>query len=299
MMNNLLAVTSKALGVAKTDIKNIRPVGGMTNINYEVSIGNDQYIVRLPGLGTEQFINRQEEKDNLQIGTELGINPEEIFFDTDTGLKITRLIPGSKTLTTEMTKKCEVMEAVTEIFRKLHHGKTQMENSFNLYKLMEKYEYIAEKEEVQFYLRFAQTKEEVMAIMLDYDQLSFLTAPTHIDALYQNFLQDENGKFYLIDWEYSGMFDPLWDVATHMMESAFNVAEETTFLQLYFKRAPTKEEEQRIIIHKIFQDYLWSLWTLFKEAKGDEFGSYGQDRFNRLKKNITFYEERYSQKLSM
>lgn len=299
MMNNLLALTSKALGVEKSDIMNIRPVGGMTNINYEVSIGNDRYIVRLPGLGTELFINRQEEKNNLQIGTELGINPEEIFFDTDTGLKITRLIPGAKTLTITMTKKYAVMKAVTKTFRKLHLGKIKMENSFNLYKLMEKYEAIAEKEEVQFYPHFAQTKEEVMAIKLDYDELSILVAPTHIDALYQNFLQDENGKYYLIDWEYSGMFDPLWDVATHMMESAFDVTEEATFLQLYFKRAPTKEEEQRIIVHKIFQDYLWSLWTLFKEAKGDEFGSYGQDRFNRLKKNITFYKERYSQKMSM
>lgn len=299
MTNTLLNLTSQALQIPKTEIKHIRPAGGMTNINYEVTIQNEQYIVRLPGLGTEQFINRHEEEKNLRLGTSLGINPEEIFFNAKTGLKITRLIPGARTLTIETTKKEEIMKAVAYVFRTLHQSKLQMENDFKLVSLMDEYEEIALREGAQFYPRFKVTKEDVLSILFDYKQFAFETKPTHIDALYQNFIQDEHDKLYLIDWEYSGMFDALWDISTHMMESRFNVDEEEAFLELYFQREVTAEEEQRIMMHKIFQDYLWSLWTLFKEAKGNEFGSYGIDRYMRLEENIAFYKERYRQEISV
>ena len=108
-----------------------------------------------------------------------------------------------------------------------------------------------------------------------------------------------NGKLYLIDWEYSGMFDPLWDVATHLIESEFDDQEEALFLSYYFKRDATDEEKEKILIHKIFQDYLWSMWTIFKEAKGDNFGSYGMDRFERLQRNLSLYEEQYGKRLSI
>ena len=43
----------------------------------------------------------------------------------------------------------------------------------------------------------------------------------------------------------------------------------------------TKEENLRIQIHKICQDFLWSIWTILKEAKGVSFGDYGIERYNR------------------
>ena len=52
-------------------------------------------------------------------------------------------------------------------------------------------------------------------------------------------------------------------------------------------------ESERILMHKIFQDYLWSVWTSFKEAKGDDFGTYGKKRFERAKKNIRIFKEVY------
>ena len=39
-------------------------------------------------------------------------------------------------------------------------------------------------------------------------------------------------------------------------------------------------------MNKICQDFLWAVWTLVKEAEGDDFGSYGVDRFNRAKANL-------------
>ena len=59
------------------------------------------------------------------------------------------------------------------------------------------------------------------------------------------------------------------------------------FLQKYFETSDIEEKYlKKIHIYKIFQDFLWSLWTNVKEAKGDDFGNYGIDRYNRAKENL-------------
>ncbi len=298
-MKNVAEIVQDALGVSTSEITNIETMGGMTNINYKVTVKNEQYIVRIPGLGTDQLINREEEKKNLELGVALGINPEHIYINPKSGVKITRLIPNAITLTSKTTKEEAVMRKVTTLFRKLHNSEVKMGNQFNLYNLMVHYENKAYEENAQFYAGFEEVKKEVEQVKSVYDLLGRIEKPCHIDSLYENFIIDADEKVYLIDWEYSGMFDPLWDLATHMMESAFNAQEEAHFLHLYFQREASEEERKIILIHKIFQDYLWSIWTLFKEAKGDEFGSYGQDRFDRLSRNLLVFKVDFANGLSI
>ena len=56
----------------------------------------------------------------------------------------------------------------------------------------------------------------------------------------------------------------------------------------YLERDPMEEEMQRILLHKIFQDYLWALWTIYKEEKGIDYGSLARERMNRAKKTSPF-----------
>jgi len=296
-MRKVAEILKEVLGVSESEITNVQPFGGMTNINYQASVRNQQYIVRIPGVGTDQLINRGEEKNNLEIGVKLGINPEHIYIDTETGLKVTRMIPGAMTLTQTATKEEETMKKVTCVLRKLHNSAVQMGNQFKLYELMALYERNVLEANVPFYPHFAEVKREVQRVKSAYDALERIEVPCHIDALYENFVLDEKGKMYLIDWEYSGMFDPLWDVATHLIESEFDEHEEVLFLGHYFQREATEEEKEIILIHQVFQDYLWSMWTLFKEAKGDDFGSYGIGRYERLQRNLMLYKDMYANRL--
>jgi thiamine kinase-like enzyme len=82
------------------------------------------------------------------------------------------------------------------------------------------------------------------------------------------------------------MNDPMWDLAAHSLECSFSEDDEELFLSLYFGTMPEEKYIKRILIHKICQDFLWSIWTNIKEAKGDDFGTYGIDRYNRAKRNL-------------
>ena len=58
------------------------------------------------------------------------------------------------------------------------------------------------------------------------------------------------------------------------------------YLKTYFKGNVEDKYTKRILINKIYQDFLWSIWTTIKEANGDYFGQYGINRYNRAKENL-------------
>jgi len=293
-MKYLTSLIIEALQIREDEVESIEKIGGMTNLNYLVKINGEDYVVRVSGNGTEDFINRKEEKKNLEYASLLGLNPELIYFNTDTGFKITRKIPNAITLTRDLAKKEDTMKKVVEVFRTLHHSKIMMTNRFELFKLMERYEKLALAENVAFFDGFEEVKNDVIALKERYGILKVGESSCHIDPACGNFIQDEAGKVYLIDWEYSGVFDPLWDIASYTMETGLSALDEEVFLTAYIQRNITESDVERMLMLKVFQDYLWSLWTLFKEAKGDNFGEYGKKRFDRIKKHISLYKKEFN-----
>lgn len=117
--------------------------------------------------------------------------------------------------------------------------------------------------------------------------------PCHNDLVAENLIKDKKGKLYLIDWEYSGYHDPMWDLASHLLECEFTKDEEELFLHYYFGKTPESVYEEKILIFKICQDILWSAWTILKETQGEDFGTYGVDRLNRGLRMKKEYEEKY------
>lgn len=292
-METLIKTIKKALQLPNAEVTDISPADSMTNLNYMVTVDSKRYVVRVAGKGTKEMINRAEEKENLELAAGLGINPELCYFNQETGLKITRKVEHSQTLTVEMAKQKETMEKIADIFQTLHFSEKEMGNRFNLFALMERYEQLALEASARFYEEFDKVKEKIQSLKRRYEQLNIKEKPSHIDTTYSNFIFDREGKFYLIDWEYSGMFDPLWDIAAFSLETVFSTEEEALFLEIYLQREPSLVEQERILLHKIFQDYLWSIWTLVKEEKGDDFGAYGQKRFERAQRNIEIYDTLY------
>lgn len=289
---NLGEMVREALQLPKAVVNNLGIIGGMTNLNYLVEVDEQRYVVRLPGNGTSSFINRAQELRNLELGSALGINPELIYFNVNNGMKITQEIQGAKTIAKEELNQA-LLEKVAKTFRILHDSEEVMTNQFTLFTTMDDYESLALQANSDFYDGFSEVKQEVEELKAEYSKMLVKQTPCHIDPACSNFLVNQDGNIYLIDWEYGGMFDPLWDVAAFSLEAGLTLEKEMSFYHLYFQRAIHEDEARRLLIHQIFQDYLWSLWTLFKEGNGDNFGLYGRHRFERAMENIQRYRSTY------
>ncbi len=277
----------EALDLEYEDIEDIQPFGGMTNKNFKVGIKGKEYVLRIPGNGTESMINRKEEKFNVELVSQLGIDTELLYFNEETGVKIAELIPNAETLNSKMAKRQDIMELSTANFRKLHHSGLNMANRFDVFELMEEYERLMFEANGKPYVPYEEVKAQVMVLKKIYQAMDIEITPCHIDPVPENMVKSGEEKLYFIDWEYSGMNDPCWDLAAHSMESDFSPEDEELFLTLYLQQDQVPLEiQQRVIMNKIYQDFLWSTWTVIKEAKGDDFGTYGIDRFNRCRKNL-------------
>ena len=286
LVKNLKKIICECMNIKENEINKIFPIGGMTNKNYKVCINDKAYVLRIPGNGTEDMISRKEEIRNAVYANKIGVDAELVYFNEETGVKISNFIENAQTLSPEAAKKQHNMKMVCNLLRTLHNSKEKMDNDFNIYEKIEKYESLYKKAYGLFNEDYYQVKDKVYYLKNIMNELDVLYTPCHNDTIAENFIKSSENKMYLIDWEYAGMNDPMWDIAAHSLENNFTEDEEELFLKIYFEGKVEEKYKKRILINKIYQDFLWSIWANVKEAKGDDFGNYGLDRYNRAKKNL-------------
>src|SRR3546814_9300064 len=99
---------------------------------------------------------------------------------------------------------------------------------------------------------------------------------------------------WIVDWEYSGMNDPLWDLGDVSVEACFDAAQDREMMEAYCGGAPSPALMGRMVIYKALCDLLWTLWGIIQHAVGnpvDDFWAYAVNRFERcpkLMRNTTF-----------
>ncbi|MFZ0487508.1 MAG: phosphotransferase, partial [Arenicellales bacterium] len=110
-------------------------------------------------------------------------------------------------------------------------------------------------------------------------------APCHCDPLAENFI-DDGKRMWIVDWEYSGMNDPIWDLGDVSVEAGFTPAHDEAMMQAYCGGSVPDSLFGRMTIYKAMCDLLWTLWGLIQHANdnpADDFWTYSIDRFERCK----------------
>jgi hypothetical protein len=105
----------------------------------------------------------------------------------------------------------------------------------------------------------------------------------HCDPLCENFL-DTGERMWIVDWEYSGMNDPMWDLGDLSVEGGFGPDQDEEMLAAYFGGPVPEADRARMVIYKAMCDLLWTLWGLIQLANGnpcaDDFRAYADGRIS-------------------
>lgn len=268
--------------------------GGMTNTNYKVILNNEAYILRIPGKCTDEMINRENEYYNSKMMSLLEINSDTSYFNPYTGIKLSKYIEGAETLTKTTAKFPQVIQEVASILKKVHTSDIIFANTFDVFEELQRYETLILQAQGKFYEGYEDIKDEVKRLGNRlYEELGVTLKPCHNDLVPENLIKDKKGRLYLIDWEYSGMNDPCWDLAAYLLEGELNEMQQQLFLTTYFGKKPNQLEKQKIHIFMILQDFIWSVWTLAKEKRGEHFGDYGMMRYQHVQELIKEYKKKY------
>ena len=284
---NLLMHLSSIFPNENVKTAQITQIGGMSNKNFRVDYQGKSYVLRVPGNGSEGMVVRSFEEFNSMEGSKLGINPPVHYFNAETGIKLVDFVEDAETLNSATIQRHDNMKKIAKIYQTLHHSRVRLKNEFNVFREIEKYDRLLEKVGASMYEGWEELRPQVMLLESKLNDLGVDLHPCHNDAVPENFLKAKDGTVYLIDWEYSGMNDPMADLAALFLESEFSTENQDYMLALYFDGNIPSNAMQKILCYQVLWDYLWAQWTVIKEAKGDDFGTYGKNRYNRAKELLS------------
>ena len=283
-MEKIIKEKISSLLSQEEEVLSVEQLGGMTNQNYLVKTTNKQYIVKFFGKGTEKLINRQDEKYNLELLKDLDLDVKNYLFDIEAGIKVNEYIESAITLDSTSIK--TKFDKIAPILQTIHASGKELRGEFAPFEEIKKYESLIE-EKIP-YANYEVVREEVFSLEKRLADLGVDRKSCHIDLVPENFIESPQGRLYLIDWEYSSMNDPMWDLAALFLESEFTRQEEEDFLS-HYESEQTPVSREKIAIYKILQDAIWSLWTVYKEEQGADFGDYGVSRYQRAVKGLSYY----------
>ena len=283
-MEKIIKEKISSLLSQEEEVLSVEQLGGMTNQNYLVKTTNKQYIVKFFGKGTEKLINRQDEKYNLELLKDLDLDVKNYLFDIEAGIKVNEYIESAITLDSTSIK--TKFDKIAPILQTIHSSGKELRGEFAPFEEIKKYESLIE-EKIP-YVNYEAVREEVFSLEKRLADLGVDRKSCHIDLVPENFIESPQGRLYLIDWEYSSMNDPMWDLAALFLESEFTRQEEEAFLS-HYESEQTPVSREKIAIYKILQDAIWSLWTVYKEEQGADFGDYGVSRYQRAVKGLSYY----------
>ena len=283
-MEKIIKEKISSLLSQEEEVLSVEQLGGMTNQNYLAKTTNKQYIVKFFGKGTEKLINRQDEKYNLELLKDLDLDVKNYLFDIEAGIKVNEYIESAITLDATSIK--AKFDKIAPILQTIHASGKELRGEFAPFEEIKKYESLIE-EKIP-YANYEAVREEVFSLEKRLADLGVDRKSCHIDLVPENFIESPQGRLYLIDWEYSSMNDPMWDLAALFLESEFTRQEEEAFLS-HYESEQTPVSREKIAIYKILQDVIWSLWTVYKEEQGADFGDYGVSRYQRAVKGLAYY----------
>jgi thiamine kinase-like enzyme len=261
-------------------------LGGLTNRNYKITIGSSRYVLRIPGDKTGDYINRKVEGHNARVAASTGINAEVLFFDESDGLMLCRHLDATVSMTPELFHQRPGAPARAALaLCQVHRSGKLFEFRFELFAMIDDYLKVLAKLGAPLPDGYHDVVGEAESVRQALARHPAALAPCHCDPLSENFL-DDGKRMWVVDWEYSGMNDPLWDLGDMSVEAGFTEAHDREMMEAYCGGAPSPAQQGRMVIYKAMCDLLWTLWGLIQFANKnpvDDFWAYAIRRFERCK----------------
>ena len=257
---------------------------GMTNRSFLFSVHGDKYIMRIPGEGTDQLINRAQEAEVFRTISGHGLCDDPVYINPDNGYKITKFLEGIRVCDADSIPD---LRRCMKKLRQFHEMKLSVPHTFDIFGQIEFYEMLWEGQP-SMYKDYATTKANVLSLKPFIDGLDKDWTLTHIDAVPDNFLfykpeEEKQELLQLTDWEYSGMQDPHVDIAMFCIYSLYNKKQVDRLIDIYFQNKCDKTTRAKIYAYISMCGLLWSNWCEFKRNLGVEFGEYSLRQYRFAK----------------
>lgn len=245
---------------------------GLTNDTYLIRLHGKGVVLRIPGRGTDQIIDRTLESAMLGLLDGMDITPRCTVYSG--GIKTTDFLEEYAVLTPESLDESTIA-GVAGLMRRLHaiplpqgfkekygpNAALSVLNEVKLYERQSGINLLADEERRQIY-EFARE--------MDRDEKRFC----HRDFVLENILR-RGESMKLIDFEYACFCSPYWDYASFVTETRLAGERLEAFVRC------CGMDRQRLLKAMIIVDYIWGLWGFYRECI-----DYGRGRIAEMDRNL-------------
>jgi thiamine kinase-like enzyme len=256
--------------------------GGITNRNYRVVMGGEDYVLRICGKDTAVLgIDRDAECAATMAAARIGVGPEVVVYRPDLEVLVTRWVHG-RPATPEELRAAPFLEQVAVALRAVHAG-PPLDARFDAFALVVGY-----RDEVRErggadpagYHEAAAAAARIAAVLTgpDHDPV-----PCHNDLLPANFLYDGD-RVRIVDWEYAGMGDRFFDLGNLAVNNEFGSDEEERLIAAYFGELDGRRLAA-LRLMRVMSDFREAMWGAVQDVVSEldfDYAAYRDEHFERL-----------------
>lgn len=279
LQNDAIGTICRVFDASPRDITHITVLKkGMTNRSFLFTCRGKQYIMRIPGEGTDRLIDRRQEAAVYGAIRDLSLCDDVYYIDPANGYKITAFLEDARVCDPENP---DDVRRCMAFLRKFHERRLHVGHSFDIFGQIEFYEQLW-KGNPSVYADYRRTKEQILSLRPYIEAHAGEKVLTHIDAVPDNFLLTGD-DIRLIDWEYAGEQDPHVDIAMFAIYALYDRTQIDALIDAYFPEGCPGETRLKIYCYVAACGLLWSNWCEYKRQLGVEFGEYSLRQYRYAK----------------
>ena len=271
----------KSLSIWSHELK-INPLeGGITNLNFLVNHGNDKLVVRLGQDIPEHLVFRSNEINVSKAAYEIGVSPKLIH--SELGVLVLEYIESETLNPTGVQKN---LDRIMPVIKKIHN---EIPNFLSGQPAMFWVFYV-----IKYYANFLRSnhsshQDKIDDLMYKASKLEKLSSPReivfgHNDFLAANFL-DDGSKIWVVDWEYGGFNDPLFDIGGLASNNDFNQDLEKEALEMYYEKTLTNDvllKYNSMKTASLLRETMWSMVSEITSKLEFDYGLYTQENLSKF-----------------
>ncbi len=240
--------------------------GGISNTNWRVRVDGlpTEFFVKIPGVGTELFIDRRTAHDASLKAAATGYGAPVVAFIEQLGVEVFEFMDGWRASTNRNFLDRDVRINALHALRAFNEQPklVQTKTVFNM--IDEHDRQVAELggqtpgDHGWLRLQYRRARQALEASGLD-------LVPCMNDTLAGNFMLNDRQEVRLVDFEYASNNDRHYELAMWFGEMFFSDEIELEMIEAYFGQV-TERDLARIQLHKAMADLKWSTWAMVQLA---------------------------------
>ena len=244
--------------------------GGLSNSNWRITLSKipQTYFMKIPGAGSEAFVDRVAASEASMRAADLGIAPNFVHFDAASGVEVIEYLDEYRACTNGELKLPEISGQIVELYRQLH-ASGPLPLTKTVFDMIDEHLSHARQLEVRL-------PPEIDSIVEEYEAAKTLMlasgldlVPCHNDPMPGNFLVSPGKDMKLVDFEYASNNERAYELALIATEMFYDEQQMLSLVEMFYG-ATDWPIVSRVNVCSALADLKWGLWGCIKKELNDE-----------------------------